>query len=207
MTFNEYRKEYWRMYLILEKELVEALDYVELCPNNFQTTSITFSKLLLSIGSEIDNVFRECSGLTGRSSIETYYNSIIVKYPLIVNQQVKVTDTDIVLTPYVGWNGIQPSQSLVFWDKYNKLKHDRVLNSQNASLENVLNALAGLFIIEIYRFDDIFRTEADTFVNMPDDSKMFVLSAWSMKVRNSKVKLEYSLFDEEHGSYDFKIED
>lgn len=207
MTFDEYRKEYWRMYLILEKELVEALDYVELSQNNFQTTSITFSKLLLSIGSEIDNVFRECSGIPGRSNIETYFNSIVTKYPSIVNQQVKVKDTDISLTPYKGWNGIQPSQSLIFWDRYNGLKHDRVINSKNASLENVLNALAGLFIIEIYRFDDIFRTETDTFVNMPDDSQLFILFEWSMKVRHSKVKLEYSLFDEEFGSYDYQVED
>lgn len=59
MTFDEYRTNYWRMFLVLEKELVEALDYVELNTNNYATTSIVFSKLLLSIGAEIDNVFRE----------------------------------------------------------------------------------------------------------------------------------------------------
>lgn len=73
MTFDEYRINYWRMFLVLEKELIEALDYVELNTNNYATTSIMFSKLLLSIGAEIDNVFRECSGLTGRSNIGDYY--------------------------------------------------------------------------------------------------------------------------------------
>lgn len=34
MTFDEYRINYWRMFLVLEKELVEALDYVELNTNN-----------------------------------------------------------------------------------------------------------------------------------------------------------------------------
>lgn len=72
MTFDEYRINYWRMFLVLEKELIEALDYVELNTNNYATTSIMFSKLLLSIGAEIDNVFRECSGLTGRSNIGDY---------------------------------------------------------------------------------------------------------------------------------------
>ena len=93
MTFDEYRMNYWRMFLILEKELLEALDYVELDVSNYNTTSIKFSKLLLSIGAEVDNVFRECSGLYGRSSIEYYYKSIIKKYPSIVNQQIKVKDT------------------------------------------------------------------------------------------------------------------
>ena len=208
MTFDEYRINYWRMYLVLEKELVEALDYVELNVNNFSTTSIVFSKLLLSIGAEIDNVFREYSGLTGRSSIEFYYNFILNKHPAIVNQQVKVKDTTIDLKPYDGWNGTQPSQSLNFWQKYNELKHDRVLNAQNASLETVLNALAGLFIMELYRFNDIFMTQSDTFINMPDDeleSKLFILDKWYLKMRTSKLKMDYSLFDEENGSYDFQV--
>lgn len=208
MTFDEYRINYWRMFLVLEKELVEALDYVELNTNNYATTSIVFSKLLLSIGAEIDNVFRECSGGSGRTNIEYYYNFIINKYPAIINQQVKVKDTAIILKPYDGWNGSQPAQSLIFWQMYNELKHDRVLNAQNASLESVLNALAGLFIIEMYRFDDIYKTQADTFANMPDnelESKLFILSSWEQKMRTSKVKLDYSLYDEENGTYDFQV--
>lgn len=208
MTFDEYRINYWRMFLVLEKELVEALDYVELNTNNYATTSIMFSKLLLSIGAEIDNVFRECSGLTGRSNIGDYYKFIIKRYPQIVNQQVKVKDTAIVLKPYDGWNESKPAQSLLFWEKYNELKHDRVLNAQNASLETVLNALAGLFVMELYRFYDIYKTHSDTFTNIPNDgfeSKLFVLNAWDKKMRFSKVKLDYSLYDEESGIHDFKL--
>lgn len=197
------------MFLLLEKELVEALDYVELNINNYATTSVVFSKLLLSIGAEIDNVFRECSGLSGRSDIAHYYNFIINKYPAIINQQVQVKDTTLILKPYDAWNGSQPAQTLNFWQKYNELKHDRVLNAQNASLENVLNALAGLFVITMYRFDDIYVTQSDTFTNMPNgelESKLFVLSAWDQKMRTSKVKLEYSLYDEENGTYDFQVQ-
>lgn len=206
MTFNEYRINYWRMFLVLEKDLVEALDYVELNTNNYATTSIVFSKLLLSLGSEIDNVFRECSGLLGRTNIEDYYNIIINKYPAIINQQVKVKDTPIILKPYDGWNRNQPAQSLIFWQKYNKLKHERVLNAHTASLENVLNAMAGLFIIDLYRFDDIYRTQTDTFTNMPEqESKLFVLYPWEQKMRTSKVNLDYSLYEEERGMYDFQV--
>ena len=42
MTFDEYRINYWRMFLVMEKELIEALDYVELNTNNYATTSIMF---------------------------------------------------------------------------------------------------------------------------------------------------------------------
>ena len=208
MTFDEYRINYWRMFLLLEKEFVKALDYVELNTNNYTTTSIVFSKLLLSIGTEIDNVFRECSQLSGRTNIEQYYKFIINKYPQIIKQQVKVKDTTIILIPYSEWNGNQPSKSLLFWQKYNELKHDRILNAQNASLENVLNALAGLFILEMYRFDEIYKIQESTFTNTPDgelQSKLFVLSSWEEKIRISKIQLEYSLYDEENEKYDFKI--
>lgn len=207
MTFDEYRISYWRMFLMLEKEFVKTLDYVELNTNNYTTTSIIFSKLLLSIGAEIDNIFRECTKLSGRSDIKYYYKVIINKYPTIIDQTVNVKNTNIVLKPYAGWNESQPSKSLIFWQKYNELKHDRILNAQNASLKNVLNALAGLFIIEMYRFDDIYQTQKDTFTNMPDgeelESKLFVLNSWKEKIRGSKVKLEYPLYDEENGEYDF----
>lgn len=62
--------------------------------------------------------------------------------------------------------------------------------------------------MELYRFDDIYRTHGDTFTNMPNDeleSKLFVLNAWDIKMRTSKVKLDYSLYDEESGTYDFQL--
>ena len=40
MTFDEYRINYWRMFLVLEKELVEALDYVELNTSSFEILHI-----------------------------------------------------------------------------------------------------------------------------------------------------------------------
>lgn len=207
MTFDKYRINFWRMFLVLEKELVEAFYYVDLDTKNYATTSVMFSKLILSIGSEVDNAFRECSGLTDRSDIKQYYNYIIGKFPDIVNQQVKVRDTNIILKPYDGWNGSLPSQSLVFWHKYNELKHDRVLNAEFASLETVLNALAGLFVIEMYRFDEIYRTQPDAYVNMPNgdaESKLFILNSWEEKMRCSKIKTDYSLYDEERGRYAIK---
>ena len=40
MTFDEYRINYWRMFLVLEKELIEALDYVELNTSSFEILHI-----------------------------------------------------------------------------------------------------------------------------------------------------------------------
>lgn len=62
--------------------------------------------------------------------------------------------------------------------------------------------------MEMYRFDEIYKIQESTFTNTPDgelQSKLFVLSSWEEKIRISKIKLEYSLYDEENEKYDFKI--
>ncbi len=197
MTFNEYRIRYWRMYKTLEKDFMHTLEYVELDIANYSTFSIPFAKQLLSIGSEMDNVFRECIGAYNRTTISDYF-PITQQYPTLLNQEVIVKDTSIRLIPFQGWNSQNPSQSLTFWYKYNLVKHDRVSNAKDASLETVLNALAGLFIVEMYRFDFIYNNQVDTFTNIPDDeSDVFVLNSWSMKFRGSKAKPDYAIRDDE----------
>lgn len=59
MTIHEYLSNYWSIYTLLEKEVRESLQYVELDVRNFPTFSQQFVKLLLQIGSEVDNVLRE----------------------------------------------------------------------------------------------------------------------------------------------------
>ena len=48
----------WDYYLVLERELVDSFNYVELSNDNFSTYSVEFAKMLLSICSEFDSVFK-----------------------------------------------------------------------------------------------------------------------------------------------------
>lgn len=88
MTREEFENNHWRYYLLLEKELINTLDYVELASNNYSTFSIVNVKLLLQIGAEVDNIFKVSCNLTGRKNITDYINPITEKYTIITDQKV-----------------------------------------------------------------------------------------------------------------------
>jgi hypothetical protein len=76
------------------------------------------------------------------------------------------------LVPFAGWNSTQPTQSLFWYDVYNKVKHDRETNFNDATLGNAIHAVAACVVmlaaqfgyetLEDYRLKSIFR-----FVDIP----------------------------------------
>ena len=201
MSKKSYELNYWKQYKLLEKEFANSLIYVELSQANFLTYSSVYLKLLLEIGSEVDNVLREMCAKTGRTDISTYASFVLAKYPNITSHAVQVKDGGFSIIPFNGWNTIQPSQSLSFWEAYNIVKHDRVSNYQEATMKNVLNALAGLFILEMYRMRELYDIDPDEDNSLPDDeSDLFVLTSWEQHLRTSKARIPYALFDDEDGN-------
>ena len=54
MTVSEFKKNYINHYLLLEKDFQLTTEYVTLSEDNYNTYSVSYLKLLLTIGSEID---------------------------------------------------------------------------------------------------------------------------------------------------------
>jgi hypothetical protein len=50
------------------------------------------------------------------------------------------------IQPFGGWDVIRPGPSLLWWQAYQDVKHNRIINRYKATLENAVNALAGLFL-------------------------------------------------------------
>lgn len=199
MDKQTYETNYWTQYVLLEEEFQKTTTYVELDTQNNATFSNAFLKLLLGIGSEIDNVYKEICGITGRTDMNVYAPQILQKYPGITTQKAGVKNMTIQLVPFRGWNLAQPSQSLSFWDAYNRVKHDRISNYQKASLQNTLNALAGLFILEMYRMNELYFIDIDAYNSFPDhESDLFIMDSWEQHFRTSKLKYPYSVIDDEN---------
>ena len=201
MKMNEYLQTYWKQYLLIEKELINTSLYVSLETDNFNTYSPIYLKLILEIGSELDNVFKEISGLSGRTSIGDYAKTILAKYPAITTQSVSVKDSNIIVRPFDGWNTTQPSQSLAFWGKYNLIKHERNINYKQASLSTTIHSLSGLFVLLMYRMNEIYVSDPDAFANMPDgnESELLALVCWEMHIRTNKMQSPYPVFDDSIG--------
>ncbi len=50
-------------------------------------------------------------------------------------------------SPFFNWSDSQPTQSLVFYDEYNKTKHNRADGLESATFSNVLSSYAALLIV------------------------------------------------------------
>ena len=179
MTREEFMRDYWRYYLLLEEKFRQTINYVELSEDNFSTYSIEYAYLLQSIGGELDTFFKVYCGfpLNDRNKdMRDYRNTTIANYPGIVSQKVSVQEYGLELQPFKAWS----HGSVEWWSAYNSLKHNRSQNIKCASQKNVLNALSALNILEIKYLSEIVEATDDP--DCPDQpSEIFKLVGWNMR--------------------------
>lgn len=152
--------QYWKHYIMIEKEFNESIKYVAIDEINFSSYSAVYAKLLLQIGSEVDVVAkklcREINTSSTANNINQYKSEICNKFPEFEHVTVKCITLD--LNPWNGWTDCTP----VWWKIYNGVKHERngifTFNDiekeyyKFANQGNVLNALAGLYQLELYLY-------------------------------------------------------
>lgn len=178
MTKDELIKSYWNYYIVLEKKFLNTANYVEIDKRNYETFSIEYAHLLQSIGAELDNFFKEFCGFatTEKKNISNYATVILSTYPDIVNEKISVEDRDITLQPFKNWDVNRAAQSLSWWDDFDKIKHNRYGNIDKANLENVLNAMAALFLLESKKIKDIATDNEPDIPNVGSD--LFSVIGW-----------------------------
>ena len=54
--------------------------------------------------------------------------------------------------PFRGWTASSPTTSLSWYDAYNKVKHDNERNAHHATLKNVVDACAAVYVLAIGQF-------------------------------------------------------
>lgn len=186
MEREAFLQNYWNYYLVLENRFINAVNYVALNSDNYNTYSFEFVNLILLIGSELDVTMKYLSGISegDRASIQNYADKILVEYPEILTREIKIQGMADTCKPFEGWSVDHPADSLVGWNAYNSVKHGRVSNLKEAKLINVLNLLACLYVIENYVLKDVAEENDD--IDIPDqDSKLFVLKDWKRKYISS----------------------
>ena len=186
MEREAFLQNYWNYYLVLENRFINAVNYVALNSDNYNTYSFEFVNLILLIRSELDVTMKYLSGISegDRASIQNYADKILVEYPEILTREIKIQGMADTCKPFEGWNVDHPADSLVGWNAYNSVKHGRVSNLKEAKLINVLNLLACLYVIENYVLKDVAEENDD--IDIPDqDSKLFVLKDWKRKYISS----------------------
>jgi hypothetical protein len=147
---------HWKFFLCLEKDLETLSRYVEFCDSNFECYSLEMARILLAASSEVDVIAKKlCRKIDVNSkadSINQYRNEIKSAYPKLPKFKVTIPRFGLNLTPWEKWN--DSNGVPIWWTDCNKVKHHRDTDFHQANLENVLNSVAGLFVISLYFYKD-----------------------------------------------------
>ena len=136
MKRTEFEAKYWNYYQHIESKFMNVSSFVYFDKANFNVYSYEFVSLLQNIGAEIDVLFKQICGYPGK-------RDVLHSYPNIKDEKVNVSYFDIQIQPFG-----ELETSMKWWKSYNMIKHDRLGNISEANLENVLSALAALFLLE-----------------------------------------------------------
>jgi len=133
----------WRCFLALEEELANTQNFVEIQKNNYKTFSIKYRSIIMQACSEIEIIYKRICNIEPESKTDMkIYRDFIINnhHQDFFNVEVLIPIYHEKLKP---WLVCTENKSPEFWRAYNVIKHQGKL--EEATLENAINSLAGLF--------------------------------------------------------------
>lgn len=88
---------------------------------------------------------------------------------------------EIELQPWMDWSITDESyNSPQWWVSYNHVKHNRIINYSQGNLGNVMNLLAGLYIIEMF-YCKVLCNDNEALTVPTPVSELFEIENWERK--------------------------
>jgi hypothetical protein len=138
---------------LINDDLERLSRFVAIDSKNFSTFSNENARLLLSSCAEIESMFKQIiEGKTPQASaknIRDYFAFINTQNPGFCEESISSPRLQLTLQPFFGWSR---DCSPPWWTAHNRVKHNRNLNFEYASIENMVNAVAALEITLKYYF-------------------------------------------------------
>lgn len=142
--------------------LLEKLDdlflYIEPDTISFNTYSHKIRELLILACTEVENFWSFYMNLSGTKPIGRNYSTqdyvklidtlFLKEFQCSLRSYVSLPE----IKPFENWNSTNPTSSLVWYDAYNKTKHNRASHFTSATLSNALSAVIANIILYIVRF-------------------------------------------------------
>ena len=176
---------HWNYYIALDNDMARVSRFIEFCPENLNVFSLELAHLLFAASSEVDVVAKSLCNvlnlkLPKQPNMNNYRDALVPVLPDLCSEIVKVSRFGLTFTPWEDWaNGTNPC----WWQSYNKVKHKRDKFFNKATLENALNALAGLLVISLYYFKES-RKLTDPNVTFKDITNTFGINETLMSCKN-----------------------
>ncbi|SES66358.1 hypothetical protein SAMN04488587_0418 [Methanococcoides vulcani] len=153
----------WNEYRYLEDDFLKSVRYLPLVPEHYDVWSAHFADLLIRIGSVFDSFLKRaifCESSDDIENIDNYRSKYsdnkinIIDYFDVFEPTYKLSSKVVYelhesesIEPFSNWN--ETYTRLDWWNAYTSLKHDRFVNREAATLEAILNALGGLFLLNV----------------------------------------------------------
>ena len=143
---------HWPYYLSLESDVDKLTRYIEFTEDNYSTYSVELVRLFLSICSEVDVVMKELCAIASPSSkpsnIDAYKKVIKAEIPSLITESAISSKFGFYFKPWEKWETATGNPD--WWKQHNNVKHQRNNFYSQANLKNVLEALAALYIVNVY---------------------------------------------------------
>ncbi|NQX63745.1 hypothetical protein [Paenibacillus qinlingensis] len=191
-----------RAYLLLVNDVMKLFEYIEPSDDNLNAYSHRTYELLLRASTEfetnskrilIDNNYT----FRGNPNILDYYK---------INNSSKLSDYSVTINfwrngpktfqPFGNWS--TGNHSLLWYQAYNAVKHDRQQNFPQCSLEHVLNSVTGLLIVLFSQFS-IYAFNPYQEIGMYDGDP----AAGYVYVNESIFSLQFPINWNNNEKYDF----
>ena len=146
---------HWTYFLSVEEDLERLSRFIEFNQKNYECFSLEIVRLLMAAAAEVDVVCKRiCHGFEpgcNADNINKYREIILPKYPQLATFTVTGPRYGLTLKPWEKWNS---DKNPFWWDAYNSVKHSRHTDYYKANLKNVLNAIAGLYVVCLYLYKE-----------------------------------------------------
>ena len=160
---------------ILIQKLQDILLYVEPSESGLKTYSHKIRELLILACTELECTFKTYS--FGKNQGMNDYVKILSMVNLAKHKLSLVGYTNpYKCCPFEKWDPKQPTKSLLWYDAYNQVKHNKDDSFHSATLENCINAIAANIVIFAIRYSPgVLYNENDTCSNLVRNSLDFRL--------------------------------
>ncbi len=198
---------HWNYLIALDADLAALSRYVEFSDQNFNCFSIEMARVLLAAAAEVDVVCKQlCQKVnptTSAKCINAYRIELAAAFPAIPKFKVLIPRFGLTLQPWDDWNKVNGVP--FWWTAYNKVKHHRHTHYERASLENTLNAVAGLFVVVLHLYKE--KAAVGELVPSPQLLRLEVERHGGMAIGGYDVGIAYDLDDRQQadGAYEARL--
>jgi hypothetical protein len=142
---------------ILVEKLEQILEYVEPVGSGLLTYGHKIRELLIQACTEVENSWQQYMRLAGKNpkgnySTEDYFELCAPLFLKEFEISLNAYKHTPAFRPFNGWSQPNTSQSLPWYQGYNKTKHDRNTYFAKATLENCIFAVAANIVMYCVRY-------------------------------------------------------